>query len=393
MKRSQTISNQQESFKSQIADVNLDISKLNRKMNQYSNNQEHIETLIQEEAKLRQNIEKKTFLMNENLTEQINKLKTSFDGLSTTMMSHIESIKDEILIDVRNNNNKFLSTFESNIKRFDEYEKHLSNSHDEKSIALQEVENKLSVLEEVTGNQLTIIKNEINSSKGQISSIQNQLSNNTALLNNEISSIKENIISLKNEIEKIKGGKVTMLDSISKVTNDVSRLNEKNEKINHEMGLIIKDVQTKLKHYENINKMLNETFLSVKNDVIIQIEDITKYSNDNYAKLKENLFNELKQTKVDIDKFHINIIQENQKFIDFTQSQIKSQNDNVKQLFEYTNDDIDVLKKKSEALENIVKNTRIEMINNINSVEGFLTQRYDSIFKTMNSERSAYNLN
>ena len=57
MKRSQTISNQQESFKSQIADVNLDISKLNRKMNQYSNNQEHIETLIQEEAKLRQNIE------------------------------------------------------------------------------------------------------------------------------------------------------------------------------------------------------------------------------------------------------------------------------------------------------------------------------------------------
>ena len=131
--------------------------------------------------------------MNENLTEQITKLKSSFDNLSTTMMSHIESIKDEILIDVRNNNNKFLSTFESNIKRFDEYEKHLSNSHDEKSIALQEVENKLSVLEEVTGNQLTIIKNEINSSKGQISSIQNQLSNNTALLNNEISSIKENM--------------------------------------------------------------------------------------------------------------------------------------------------------------------------------------------------------
>ena len=154
------------------------------------------------------------------------------------------------------------------------------------------------------------------------------------------------------------------------------------------MSLIIKDVQSKLKHYETVNKMLNETFISVKNDVLLQIEDITKVSNESYNKLRDNLLNELKQTKVEIDKFHINIIQENQKFIDFTQAQMKSQNDSVKQLIDYTNDDIDVLKKKSDTLENIVKNLRTEMINNINGVEGFLTQRYDSIFRSMSSDRS-----
>ena len=326
--------------------------------------------------------------MNENLTEQITKLKSSFDNLSTTMMSHIETIKDEILVDVRNNNSKFLSTFESNIKRFDEYEKHLTNAHDEKSLAIQEVENKLSVIEEVTGNQFTIIKNEIDSSKSKINAIQNQMSNNTNLITNEISTIKKDIISIKNEIEKINNGRTILFDSVTKVKNDISTLNTKNEKINHEMSLIIKDVQSKLKHYETVNKMLNETFISVKNDVLLQIEDITKVSNESYNKLRDNLLNELKQTKVEIDKFHINIIQENQKFIDFTQAQMKSQNDSVKQLIDYTNDDIDVLKKKSDTLENIVKNLRTEMINNINGVEGFLTQRYDSIFRSMSSDRS-----
>lgn len=389
LKRSQTLmSTQQESFKSQIADVNLDILKINKKLNQYTSYQEHIDSVIQEESKLRQNIEKKTFLMNENLTEQITKLKSSFDNLSTTMMSHIETIKDEILVDVRNNNSKFLSTFESNIKRFDEYEKHLTNAHDEKSLAIQEVENKLSVIEEVTGNQFTIIKNEIDSSKSKINAIQNQMSNNTNLITNEISTIKKDIISIKNEIEKINNGRTILFDSVTKVTNDISTLNTKNEKINHEMSLIIKDVQSKLKHYETVNKMLNETFISVKNDVLLQIEDITKVSNESYNKLRDNLLNELKQTKVEIDKFHINIIQENQKFIDFTQAQMKSQNDSVKQLIDYTNDDIDVLKKKSDTLENIVKNLRTEMINNINGVEGFLTQRYDSIFRAMSSDRS-----
>ena len=264
----------------------------------------------------------------------------------------------------------------------------MTNAHDEKSLAIQEVENKLSVIEEVTGNQFTIIKNEIDSSKSKINAIQNQMSNNTNLITNEISTIKKDIISIKNEIEKINNGRTILFDSVTKVTNDISTLNTKNEKINHEMSLIIKDVQSKLKHYETVNKMLNETFISVKNDVLLQIEDITKVSNESYNKLRDNLLNELKQTKVEIDKFHINIIQENQKFIDFTQAQMKSQNDSVKQLIDYTNDDIDVLKKKSDTLENIVKNLRTEMINNINGVEGFLTQRYDSIFRSMSSDRS-----
>ena len=89
-----------------------------------------------------------------------------------------------------------------------------------------------------------------------------------------------------------------------------------------------------------------------------------------------------------MNQFNLNIIKENQKFIDYNQNQLKEHDNNLKQLFEYTSDDIEVLKKKSDTLESLLKNTRNEMINNINSVEGFLTNRYDSIFKSLSSERN-----
>ena len=64
MKRSVTnslnkSSNSQEAIESKIADVNLDLSKIYKKVNQYEQYQNHIEKIIEEEAKLRQNIEKK----------------------------------------------------------------------------------------------------------------------------------------------------------------------------------------------------------------------------------------------------------------------------------------------------------------------------------------------
>ena len=77
--------------------------------------------------------------------------------------------------------------------------------------------------------------------------------------------------------------------------------------------------------------------------------------------------------------------------MDYNQTQLQEHDDNLKKLFEYTTDDIEVLKKKSDTLENLLKNTRNEMINNINSVEGFLTNRYDSIFKSISSERNFNN--
>lgn len=378
-----------EQFQSKLVDMNIDISKLNRKINQYNSNYDNIASLLQEEAKLRQNIERKTFFMHESLTEQIQKLKTSFTELSNTLTSHVESIKDEILTDVRNNNSKFLSSFESNIKRFNEYEKHLSTTDTTKNAVIHELENKLQIFEEVAANQYTVIKNEISSSNDKITSIQNQLLTSTTSLSNEINKLKEEMISIRSSIESIKSEKCSLKDNISHINHTIDTLHAQHEKTTQEITLITNEVESKLKHYENVNKMLNDTFNSLKSEIVFQIEDNNVQCNNNIKTFSDKISNDVKQFKLDNDKFHINIITENQKFIDYIQQQSKQQNDNVKQLFDYTNGDIELLKQKCDALENVIKNIRNEMLNTINNVEGFLTQRYDTIFKTLNSERTA----
>ena len=381
----------QEAIESKFADMNLDLSKINKKVFQFEQYQNHIENLIEEEAKLRQNVEKKTFLINENLTSEISKLKNGFDTFSKTIANHIEEIKDQILVDVKNNNNKFLNQFQSNLKRFDEYEKFLENRKDDKLFQLNEIENKISILEQVTGNQISVIKNQIKTNSDNIQLIQNKINDSNNLLNNEMSQLKEEIKILQSQIDELKSNKITNNDSFSKIKSDLTRLNQKNEQLQNELNLIVNDVQNKLKHYESINKMLNENFISIKNDINTQLDDMNSLSNKNYNKLQNDLLNQIKESKVQMDKFNINIIEENKKFIDYNQEQLKKQSDNVKQLFEISNDDLDLLKKKCEVLEDVIKKIRTEMINNINNVESFLTKRYDSIFRTMSSERAINN--
>ena len=381
----------QEAIESKFADMNLDLSKINKKVFQFEQYQNHIENLIEEEAKLRQNVEKKTFLINENLTSEISKIKNGFDTFSKTIANHIEEIKDQILVDVKNNNNKFLNQFQSNLKRFDEYEKFFENRKDDKLFQLNEIENKISILEQVTGNQISVIKNQIKTNSDNIQLIQNKINDSNNLLNNEMSQLKEEIKILQSQIDELKSNKITNNDSFSKIKSDLTRLNQKNEQLQNELNLIVNDVQNKLKHYESINKMLNENFISIKNDINTQLDDMNSLSSKNYNKLQNDLLNQIKESKVQMDKFNINIIEENKKFIDYNQEQLKKQSDNVKQLFEISNDDLDLLKKKCEVLEDVIKKIRTEMINNINNVESFLTKRYDSIFRTMSSERAINN--
>ena len=381
----------QEAIESKFADMNLDLSKINKKVFQFEQYQNHIENLIEEEAKLRQNVEKKTFLINENLTSEISKLKNGFDTFSKTIANHIEEIKDQILVDVKNNNNKFLNQFQSNLKRFDEYEKFLENRKDDKLFQLTEIENKITILEQVTGNQISVIKNQIKTNSDNIQLIQNKINDSNNLLNNEMNQLKEEIKILQSQIDELKSNKIANNDSVSKVKSDLTRLNQKNEQLQNELNLIVNEVQNKLKHYESINKMLNENFISIKNDINTQLDDMNSLSNKNYNKLQNDLLNQIKESKVQMDKFNINIIEENKKFIDYNQEQLKKQSNNVKQLFEISNDDLDLLKKKCEVLEDVIKKIRTEMINNINNVESFLTKRYDTIFRTMSSERAINN--
>ena len=233
-----------------------------------------------------------------------------------------------------------------------------------------------------------------------ISKVENPLVKNSKIIfsRKNANNLDSNIIKKVNELTLIefsdKFSEMLIISKdifINKIIKEIEYMNINFEKTINDINNIRIETQTKINNYESANRLFHQDFEEMKERLLTHIDDINNINKEDIIKIRDDIFGQIKQMKNDMNQFNLNIIKENQKFIDYNQTQLQEHDDNLKKLFEYTTDDIEVLKKKSDTLENLLKNTRNEMINNINSVEGFLTNRYDSIFKSISSERNFNN--
>ena len=383
--------NDKKSFDNVISDINLDLMKINKKLEKHSNYQENMQSLLEEEIKLRQDVEKKTFLMNENLTTEINKIKFNMSNFTQTINDSLKEYLKKISEEQIKNSANLSSKNDEINKKLDEYKEIIKKNQEEKSQKIIELEEKIKLLEENnTKNYQSMQKNNTSNTQ-EINNIKNLMKNNNILINDEITLIKKDITYIKNELQNLKNAKVNTNSDINKIIKEIEYMNINFEKTINDINNIRIETQTKINNYESANRLFHQDFEEMKERLLTHIDDINNINKEDIIKIRDDIFGQIKQMKNDMNQFNLNIIKENQKFIDYNQTQLQEHDDNLKKLFEYTTDDIEVLKKKSDTLENLLKNTRNEMINNINSVEGFLTNRYDSIFKSISSERNFNN--
>ena len=378
-------------YDSKLADMNFDLLKVSKKIEKQNNFQEHIQSLIEDEIFLRQEIEKKTFLINENLTSEINKLKNDFKSFSSEVENSLQKNKDQINQNLAENNSKITLQTEENLKRINEFQQKINKYTEDKEMKNQEMEDKLKIIEDVSTNQIQLLKKNLQENSKEILSMREQLANNSSYFNNEMKNIRDEIINIKNEVQLLKSSKINLFSDMDKILKQLDIVNQKFDSTIKEVQNNSVEVKTKLNNYETSNRLFQQNFNTIKDDFLHHLDDINNLKQEELNKISENVFGQIKQLKNDMDRFNLNIIQENQKFIDFSQNQLQEHDANMKKLFEFTSDDIEILKKKSDSLENLMKNTRNEMISNINSVEGFLTNRYDSLFKSVTSERNINN--
>ena len=383
--------NDKKSFDNVISDINLDLMKINKKLEKHSNYQENMQSLLEEEIKLRQDVEKKTFLMNENLTTEINKIKFNMSNFTQTINDSLKEYLKKISEEQIKNSANLSSKNDEINKKLDEYKEIIKKNQEEKSQKIIELEEKIKSLQENnTKNYQSMQKNNTLNTQ-EINNIKNLIKNNNILINDEITLIKNDITYIKNELQNLKNAKVNTNSDINKIIKEIEYMNINFEKTINDINNIRIETQTKINNYESANRLFHQGFEEMKERLLTHIDDINNINKEDIIKIRDDIFGQIKQMKNDMNQFNLNIIKENQKFIDYNQTQLQEHDDNLKKLFEYTTDDIEVLKKKSDTLENLLKNTRNEMINNINSVEGFLTNRYDSIFKSISSERNFNN--
>lgn len=380
--------NDKRNFENIISDINLDLMKINKKLEKHSDYQEHIQSILEEEIKLRQDVEKKTFLMNENLNSEITKMKFNISNFTQTIN---ETLK-ETLKKINDENQKVKTNLneknEEINKKMNEYELKIKKNQEEKSLKLMELEERIKLIEENNLNQFQNLQKNNMTNMQELNNIKNLVKNNNILINDEINIIKKDITYIKNEIQALKGSKVNMDSDLNKLLKQIEYLNQKFEKTINDLNNTKIEIQTKINNYESANRLFQQNFSDIKENLLSHLDEMNNINKEDIIKIKDETFDQIKKIKNDMNQFNLNIIKENQKFIDYSQNQLQEHDDNLKKLFELTTDDIEVLKKKSDTLESLLKNTRNEMINNINSVEGFLTNRYDSIFKSFSSDRN-----
>ena len=88
--------------------------------------------------------------------------------------------------------------------------------------------------------------------------------------------------------------------------------------------------------------------------------------------------------KKEIEHFENHILSEHDKFIQFIQNHFDEQNNSLKKLFDYNTEDIDLLKARTDNLENSIKKLRTDVFKGINETEEFLEKKYDSIIRIVN---------
>ena len=383
--------NDKKTFDNVISDINLDIMRINKKLEKHSNYQENLQSLLEQEIKLRQDIEKKTFLINENLTTEISKIKFNMTNFTQTINDSLKEYFQKMNEEQKKQNENLEIKNEEMNKKMEQNELIIRKNQEEKNIKLDEFEEKIKLMEEKNLNNYQNLQKNNASNIQEINEIKNLIKNNNILINDEINIIKKDISYIKNEIQNLKNAKINTNSDLNKIIKEIECININFDHTINDINNIRLQIETKINNYESANRLFHQDFEAMKENLLNHINDINGINKDDIIKIRDEIFDNVKQIKNDMNQFNLNIIKENQKFIDYSQTQLQEHDDNLKKLFEYTSDDIEVLKKKSDTLENLLKNTRNEMINNINSVEGFLTNRYDSIFKSLSSERNFNN--
>ena len=300
------------------------------------------------------------------------------------LKENLKQTKEENL-----NNKSILSEIKNEIdKKMKEFEELFQKNKEEKTQKMTEIEERINLIEKNNITQFQNYQKGNLTNLNELNNIKNLIKNNNIIINDEINLIKKDMTFVKNELQNLKGAKVNMNSDLNKIIKEIEYINQNFEKALTDINNTKLEIQTKINNYESTNRLFNQNFSDMREELLNHLDEINNINREEILRIKDETFGQIKQIKNDMNQFNLNIIKENQKFIDYNQSQLKEHDNNLKQLFEYTSDDIEVLKKKSDTLESLLKNTRNEMLNNINSVEGFLTNRYDSILKSISSERN-----
>ena len=375
---------------SKICDIGLDLQKIFKKLSKLESQHDNLLQLLNTEISQRQNLEKHTITTHEAFSGQLSALKETYDHFEEAISTSMEKNRLAILEEVQKKNTNLINLFESNLNSEKAQNFTLSANPNIKHLENQvmsidtQIEDKFTKIDEMITNEFKQYRSELNSNVVKIEFIEKKMNESFTTIKNDIVNIVKEINFIKKDMEQFKTFRKTTVQNFQSFQKDFIKNDEIISQFSSKIDLLISDLESKMKNYDDLFTNHTSDLEGIKNEIFNQFKEMNTTLTNKMKNFGDNTTNQIECNNKEIDHFEKHIISEHEKFINFIQNHLDEQNGNIRKLFDYVNDDIDMLKSKGDTMESLMKKLRADVFNSINETEEFLQKKYESIFRIVN---------
>ena len=364
------------SIATRVSEMSLDIQKIFKKISQLESLNENLSKKLNNEISQRQNLEKHTLTSNEEFSGQLNTLKGTFENFEIVINQNMEKLKIDISDDFKKKNTEFVQIIENNLK---------SNKFNPLSLSYNNIsEETYTRIQKMIDNEFNQYRSELNTIKLKSEYHSKKLQDIVSQCSDDFNGIQKEIQELKNENEQLKIFRLQTIAEINKMKDNNLKKDNSYESFVKKMDDILLELNGKMRNYDDIFRSHTNNFELIKNDFFNQFKDMNNIIKNNNKEMNDNVENKINICNKEIENFENHILSENDKFVKYIQNHIDEQNSSLKRLFDYANEDIELLKGKIMNLDDSIKKLRTEVFKGINETEEFLEKKYDSIYRIVN---------
>ena len=375
-----------------VPSQNPELKRMEKRINELENLTTSISMQLRDESSKRANLEENSLTNQTGNQTQIQTLKDTITQLGNLVNDSIEEIKMKNKNDFNEQYLKLQSYIDNKIKFINDLEKNNLNDNINKK-KFDDVNSKIFNLNNEFQLNIKNIRDELNSNISKIDFFEKKLIDNINNIKEEIQILNKEIIDIKNEIRAFKSFKDNSNNNFRMIKGDILKQEELITTFTNKVSLMLNEFEEKISKYDNLIIEQSEKYNSIKDDIMSKF---TIQDNKLSSKLLElnDIIQEYHTSQCnEINNFEEHILKEEEKFNKFIQDKLILENENIKKMLSYYDDDYNNLKVKIENLEqnhDVMKN---KFFNNLCDVEEFFKDKYDSLFSLINTQNFLKNNN
>lgn len=314
---------------------------------------------------------------NENfLHQKINNLESTFSHYDVEISKTFENLHNNISNDMNIKNNaliKYLESFKAS------YPNNLKYNINDADVLINQPNVKY---DKYIKNEFMQYRTELNTLLTKLSFTEINFDKKFEDLSKEIQELKQDISLIRSTIDDISTHYTSLEDTNiqfkSEVESNFKQINEQLTKIINlditKQGELLNSLSSK---YQNLLIQSEKNVTEIKN----KIQTVDDELNKKMRQLKETLIKQLNTQNKEIDHFETHILSEYENFMKIVRISNEENITKMKSYFEYSKEDVELIRNKNTYIENSVNKLRSDIYNTIQETEKFILSKFENFEK------------